>query len=331
MGPMPNSDATLGLRPTEALAGQARQAAPLPRILIVSATDSRFLPFLKGMLASLQPTLTRPNVGLACFDIGLDPGDHAWLSGQGAAVVAPRVQFGLDPADHSPALLSFLARPFLREYFPGYDVYVWIDSDVWLQDQGVIDEYVEGAIADGMAITHERERAYRFQAWLFGWTLKHFVLGYGMPNAAYLISRRHVNAGFFAIRADAPQWDEWARRYEAAIRRTGALVPHDQFALNHALHGGWAGSAGRSRARLPPARLLDPRCNWICDRGAPMWNDAEAAFCKPYPPFTPIGALHLAGPAKRKTYDIQRTGGGSFKTYILQGSSPSSPVLSGPL
>ena len=216
---------------------------------------------------------------------------------------------------------SFLARPFLREYFPGFDVYVWIDSDVWLQDPGVFDEYVAGALDAGFAVTHESERAYRFQAWLFAWTLKHFVLGYGPANGARLALRTHVNAGFFAARADAPHWQEWSRRYAAAIARTGALVPHDQFALNHALHGDPIGGGRASRAKL-----LDPRCNWICDRGIPMWNDAEGAFCKPYPPFASIGALHLAGPAKRACYTVRRTGGGSFETCIVRGASPSNPV-----
>ena len=323
---MPQTDTTPLQPPGQQPGGPAPGPAlsTPPRILIVSATDSRFLPFLKGLLASLQPSLARPGVSFACFDIGLSPKDRAWLSEQGA-VVPPGSHFGLDPDTHSPALRSFLARPFLREYFPGFDVYMWIDSDVWLQDQGVIEEYVQGALADGMAITHERERAYRFQSFLFNWTLKHFVLGYGAPNAVHLMLRRHVNAGFFALSAAAPQWAEWARRYEAAIQRTGKLVPHDQFALNHALHGDWSGQ------RPAGARLLDPRCNWICDRGAPMWNDAEQAFCKPYAPFAPIGALHLAGPAKRKVYTIKRTGGGSFDTYVLRGSSPASPILSGPL
>src|ERR1700737_3121414 len=106
----------------------------------------------------------------------------------------------------------------------------------------------------------------------------------------------------FAIHADAPHWREWARRYEAAIARTGALVPHDQFALNQALHG-----ALFERGPRLETRLLDPTCNWICDRGVPMWNDAEGAFCRPYAPYDSIGVLHLAGPAKRKTYAIRRT------------------------
>ncbi len=104
----------------------------------------------------------------------------------------------------------------------------------------------------------------------------------------------------------------------------GALVPHDQFALNHALHAGPFG-------RALPAALLDPGCNWICDRGVPMWNDAQGAFCKPYAPHEPNGALHLAGPAKRTVYTIHRTGGGQFRTMLVHGASPGAPVLVSPL
>jgi hypothetical protein len=297
-----------------------------PRVLVVSASDTRFMPFLRGLIASIADALATPEVSFACLDLGLEAADRAWLDTQGCLCVAPRTHLGVKEEDHSPALRSFLARPFLREYFPGYDVYLWIDSDVWLQDIGVFQEYVDGALERGMAITHERERAYRFQLWLLAWTGKHMLLGYGPFTTAHLLLRPHLNAGFFAIRSDAPHWDAWARRYDAAIRRTGSLVPHDQFALNQAIYGDLLGGEGGLSTTF-----LDPRCNWICDRGIPMWNDAAAAFCKPLAPFEPIGALHLAGPAKRTLYDIKRTGGGSFRTYILRGSSPTSPCMTEPL
>jgi hypothetical protein len=291
------------------------------RVLVISASDSRFLPFLKGMLKSLRPSLQRPGISLAIFDLGLTQPDRGWLAEQGAQIVVPGTHLGVDANLHSPALRSFLARPFLREYFPGYDVYVWIDSDIWFQRQDVLAAYVDGALACGMAITHERERGYRFQAWLFGWTSKHFALGYGPATGAWLLSRPHVNAGFFAIRADAPHWDFWAKRYEAAIKRSGLLVPHDQLALNHALHGDLLGHGAS-----PPAKLLDPGHNWICDRGTPMWNDASGTFCRPYPPHESIGALHLAGPAKSTVYTVRRTSGEAFRTCIVEGASPSHPV-----
>ncbi len=286
------------------------------RILVVTVSDSRFMAFLRDMLASIQPFLSRSNVDLACFDIGLALPDRQWLEQVGAQVCQPGTHLG-QSADHSPALRSFLARPFLREYFPGYDLYIWLDSDIWLQDVAVLDQYVAGALQQGLAITHEEERAYKFKAWLFGWNAKHFLLGYGPMTGAYLLARPHVNAGFFALAADAPHWEAWARRYQAAIKRSGKLVPHDQFALNHALHAWGAAKAS----------LLDPGCNWICERGVPMWNDEEACFCRPYAPFKQIGALHLAGPGKRTAYEVRRTGGGAFKTLIFRGATPQTPVL----
>jgi hypothetical protein len=296
------------------------------RIIVVSASDSRFFPYLDAMLISIAPSLAADNVSLAILDLGLSDSDRVALTAHGAQFAVPGAHLGVDATKHSATLRSFLARPFLRDYFPGHDVYVWIDSDIWLQDQAAFRAYVDGALASGMAITHEREPGYRFQAWLLAWTTKHFLLGYGAVKTAHLLSRRHLNAGFFAITADAPHWQAWADRYQAAIDRTGALVPHDQFALNHALHGDPFGGPAQ-----PTARFLDPGCNWICDRGVPMWNDDAQAFCKPYAPFAPIGALHLAGPAKRTMYDIKRTKGGSFQTYILRGASPDTPINHSPL
>ncbi len=296
------------------------------RVLIVSAVDSRFLPLLRGMIASIAPALAEPGVDLACFDIGLDAADRDWLASQCVAVTVPGAHFGLSADDYPAPLRSFLARPFLPDYFPGYDVYVWIDSDVWLQRLEVLATYVAGALQSGLAVTHERERAYRFQLWLLGWTGKHFLKGYGAATGANLLLRRHLNAGFFAAAAGAPHWAAWGRRYEAAIRRSGMLVPHDQFALVQAVHTGAVPGA----ERLPTA-ILEPENNWICDRGIPMCNDEQAAFCKPYAPFQPIGALHLAGPAKTNAYLIRRTGGGAFTSFVTYGAGPDTPAITGPL
>ena len=292
------------------------------KVMLVTASDSRFMPFLRGMLDSLGDRLGRAGMTAACFDIGLNDDDRAWLHARGIDAVVPRAHLGVDGAQVKPALLSFLARPFLQEYFPEHDVYLWVDSDVWLQDPSVLDSYIDGALSHGMAITHESEKSYRFQAWLLGWTGKHFLRGYGAADTAWLLTRRHVNAGFFAIRAGAPHWAKWAERYEAAMARTGDLVPHDQFALNQALHGRVFG-----RDKLT-ACLLPPRFNWICDRGIPMWNDVANAFCEPRAPYRPIAAMHLAGPAKKEIYRVLRTGGGSFSTCLVHGSGPESPAAS---
>ena len=289
----------------------------VPRVLVVTAADHRFMPLLRGMLASLSHGSQRTSISLACLDGGLSPADLRWLKAEGVRTMKPGAHFGLNMADHPATLLPILAKPFLQTYFPGYDVYVWIDCDAWLQDIAVLNRYIEGALTAGFAIAHESARGYRFQPWLLAWMLKHFLLGCGPLATAWLLSRDHLNSGLFAGRANAPQW---ASCYATAVSRTGALYPYDQFALNKALH-----------RRPGLACFLDPGCNWICDRGPPMWNDAEGHFCKPYPPFEAIGVLHLAGVAKWRSYRIRRTGGGVFETFLVHGASPIHPVTVCPL
>lgn len=292
------------------------------RVLLVTASDSRFFPLLQKMLETLRPEEYSGSLSLACFDIGLTQAQRNALSETRVQIVRPTPHFGISAEQYSPALLSFLARPFLPQDFPGYDIYLWVDSDLWFQNPRAIDVYITGARDDGFAITHESERSYRFQAWLFAWTAKHFLLGYGPIKGAWLLSQRHLNAGMFAGRAEAPHWDVWKRLYQAAITRSGKLVPHDQFALVQALHG----SSIWHRVPLK-TRFLDPSWNWIVSRGEPMWNDAASAFCRPYPPYVPIDVIHLAGPGKSHTYRVRRTSGGSFETFILPGVTPEKTAL----
>ncbi len=281
------------------------------RILAISSADAAYFGLLRDMVLSVKRQTGLPALEFAFFDLGLTKPQLDWLRGHGDRILTPRPHFDLPASSVTPLLLAFLVRPFLPSYAPGFDIYLWIDSDVWLQSPDALLAMIAGAEQRGMAIAHENETGYRFQLWLFLWTAKHFLIGYGPARGAWLLSRPHLNAGIFAIARDAPHWDAWADRYRTAIERTGRLTPHDQFALNQAIYQG-----GLDVAILPAS------ANWICDRGVPMWNDEAEAFCEPYTPYRVVSALHLAGPAKRTTYQIRRTGGGTFETMIRFGAKP---------
>ena len=286
------------------------------RTIVITAGDSKVMPTLKGLIQSIQSFPEHTTVSLGCLDVGQNEADRAWLTEHDVLLAEPTTHLGVPNERLKPYERAFVARPFLRDYFPGYDIYIWIDSDVWLQGWWVIEAYRDGAQRTGFAIAHERERAYVFQGWLLAWFAKHMLLGYGPLDAMWLLSRPHLNAGFFAMRADSPHWALWVRHYQAAWDRTGTFNPHDQFSINRLVHGG--------AFRRPEAAttILEPRYNWICDRGPPMWNDDARALCEPYAPFRPIGAVHLAGPGKNKDYAIKRTGGGSFTARLLYGVHP---------
>jgi hypothetical protein len=174
-----------------------------------------------------------------------------------------------------------------------------------VQDAAALSRLVEGARWRGMALVHERERGYRFQAWLLAWTAKHFLIGCGAVRGAWLLSRPHLNAGVFAAAADAPHWELWRRRFAEAVARTGRIAPYDQFTLNEAVY-----------VDRPALARLEPVDNWICDRGPPVWDEAARRLCKPYAPYEPIAILHLAGPAKRSSYRLRTRAGGQLEARL---------------
>jgi hypothetical protein len=279
------------------------------RKVIVTGSDSGYFPLLAEMIQSVQRFEQSRQFDLRYFDMGLKDEEIRWLAERGCIGCKPGWDLEVPEPQRNTRHHSQAIRPFLRNYFPGYDVYVWLDADLWIQDWQVLERYVEGALGYGLAISFEKERAYRFQGWLLGWTLKHFILGYGLWRGLWLASRPHLNVGCFAIAAAAPHWEPWIARFQKAICRAGRVEPHDQFALIDAVYSD----------RLPTC-ILPATCNWICDRGIPVWDADAKLFCVPYPPYTAISVIHLAGPAKATNYSVA-TRSGQAHDVMLRFSS----------
>lgn len=265
---------------------------------MVTSANTIYFPLLQDMVASLREHPGGRDIAVGCLDLGLEQGQKDWLASRSVFCVVPEAHFGSSGDPVSQHFLGMTERPFIREYFPGFTTYVWLDADVWLQSWAAMDALISGATEKGLAIVHESEKAYRFQAWLFAWTVKHFLTGYGPLKGAWLLTRSHLSDGVFAMRNDALHWEVWVECYRRAIARSGRVMPHDQFALNGAVY-----------SQQLPATFLSANFNWICDRGIPMWNEDERKFCEPYPPYRAISVLHLAGPAKHKSYRVRTTSG----------------------
>ena len=273
--------------------------------IIVTAADERYFDFAREMIESVLAH-RRNNVAIGFLDLGLRHDQRSWLEERNVRVASPKTLLELGSSE--PVRLEkmgYLARPFLREIFPDFSVYIWLDADTWLQDWSVIDNLADGARARGAAMVRQNESAYGFRFDLFLWTAKHFILGYGVLPGLWLLTRPHINNGVFAMTADAPHWREWRKRYQNAFNRTGVAAPHDQFGLNAAVYLGKI-----------PTTFLPATHNWICDLAAPMWSEKDDKFCAPYAPFTPISLLHLAGPAKSTTFNINTIAGAVLRGAI---------------
>lgn len=276
------------------------------KTIIVSGADAKYFHLLQDMITSSHAAREQHGAALGVLDFGLAPEHLAWLRSRDARIVSMGEIIAVLPeAMHRLEFLPYAARAMLADLFPGFSLLIWLDADLWLQDDGALDAFVAGADTAGLAMVAERHQGYRFQAWLQAWIAKHFLAGYGPVRGLWLFTRPHLNVGAFAMQAGAPHWAQWRHAFAAAFRRSGRAIPHDQFALNQIVHQHHA-----------TVQILPAPWNWICDRGPPVWDGARGCFCTPDPSREPIRIMHLAGPAKDTTYRLRRSDGGTVETGL---------------
>lgn len=253
--------------------------------IVVTGSDSRYFPLMRETILSLRAKPESSGVALGVLDCGLTSDETVWCQNQGATIVEPGwdVEFG-DGLSVQPSFRAMTARPHLRRYFSGYQTYIWMDADVWVQDWRAVRLFLDAAQLGDIAIVPELHRSYRnFRDTRDDFERANgqaFADAYGEAAARRLIRYPLNNAGVFAMTCASPAWDVWASMLAEAAQRSANMV--DQIALNAAIH------EGRIReVRLPPT------CNWIAHLATPAWHDARQVFVEPDPPFEAIGILHL--------------------------------------
>ena len=74
-------------------------------------------------------------MALGILDCGLTEEQRAWFAGAGRDSSSCRSGTSTFPARAKlkDGYKALTARPFLPRYFPGFDLYLWIDADCWVQ------------------------------------------------------------------------------------------------------------------------------------------------------------------------------------------------------
>ncbi|AMV25179.1 hypothetical protein VT84_12340 [Gemmata sp. SH-PL17] len=275
------------------------------QVFVVTGGDARFFDFLRGAIESVRVHPEARGVRLGVFDLGLTPEQRAWVAGRADALAVPDWHLEFPGRERAPGWLrGLLARPFLRDYFPGAEVYLWLDADACVLDWGAVELFVRGAAARGLAIVPELDRGSRLQYgalpdhWdtVAGWYAACFGPDVGRELRSYPL----LNAGVFAAHRDAPHWAGWAAALDRAARN-GANLLTDQMALNYAVYRG---------GLFERTELLPAWCNWGCVSGLPAWDAGAGRLVEPYLPHTPIGVLHRTGPDKAEVAEVPCVSGG---------------------
>ncbi|MGH7030847.1 MAG: hypothetical protein ACREEZ_10520 [Stellaceae bacterium] len=284
------------------------------RLLIVSGADRVYFPLLRDMVCSVRAQ--RADAAIGILDVGLEPDQRDWLAPRVTHLVHPGWDIDFPGRERTAeARKAQFARPFLPRHFPGYETYLWIDADAWLQDWRAVELYATAASAGKLAIVPEIDRAYKRhykRPKLLGRTLawKNYREAFGWRAADRLGRNPIVNCGVFALRADAPHWEAWARVIVQVARRTRFFFV-EQTALNYVIF-----------AEHLPVDFLPAYCNWMPGDAAPAFDPCRGLFVEPYSPHQVIGVMHLAGrEQKSHIFRLNRLDGGMVETPLRYGES----------
>ncbi len=273
----------------------------MSKIAIISGADSGYWHLLQGLRSSLFTNHGALAFDFCVLDLGLSDQQLSELM-QDQTVIA-RPEWDIDFPDRVSMPEHFKAmvcRPFLTKYFPGYDIYVWIDADAWIQDEHVLKIYIDAAEQGQLSITAQVDRAYKAlykRQKLFGWTHnhKHYRLGWGWRTADRYGRYPILNSGAFALARDAPHWEAWQNTLREGLQRTTHPLV-EQTALNLVVY----------RDKLN-STFLPAYCNWLCDAAHPMVEEEAGNLVEPNAPHQTLGIVHLAGEFERNHDVILKT------------------------
>lgn len=280
------------------------------QIIIITAADANYFELVRGTILSVREKPEGKNIAIGFFDLGCTPEQLQWLERQVTFIKKPDWDFDFPGRNETPEhLKGLLVRPYLRKYFPEFDIYFWIDADAWVQDWRAIDLFVAGASRRGLAIVPEVHRAslqlYGQLPEFWKWVYQQYAANFGIEVADRLYSYPILNAGVFALRKDALHWEIWAEKLNEGLQKSGCVMT-DQFALNLAVY---------SCGLFDLTEMLPAWCNWIFN-GFPVWDKQKECFVEPYLPREAIGILHLAGRQQFDRVQLMATDGDRLEVSV---------------
>lgn len=273
------------------------------KTIICCASEQRFAFLLKELIASIRNKPEGRDIAIGVLDTGLEAEDRHIVEAQVQHIVAPGwdVDFSMHDTPEKKATLyhgykAMASRPSLRKHFPGYDMYIWIDADCWVQEWSTIDWLIEGARGGALCISAELDRAYDQmydKGAMMIWMQSEYEKFHGPKIARQFRCNPILNTGVFAMRADCALWDIWQQSLQDGLTRTLDLYA-EQLGLNKAVY-----------AEDFPRNILPATSNWLVNKALPSFDRETKKFTEPNLPYRPLGIVHLSGKSKTTTHRIK--------------------------
>ncbi|MCI5059978.1 MAG: glycosyltransferase [Alphaproteobacteria bacterium] len=283
----------------------------------VSSSDHNYFPMLLEWVYSIRRFEQSKEMDICILNAGLKPEQVLKLEEQGCLV--KKADWPCELPAHKirgkEYLKSCVCRPYIPDYFPGYETYFWMDADTWVQKWNAVEMFLAGAQKGAITLTAQSDRAYPRQIrlkWLGympvklrGFYFSNAKQAFGFKKAKELYPYHVLLAGAFALRGDAPHWKRWQELMLQALER-GKVFTAEQLSLGVLCY-----LEGYKREVLPAYT------HWLCEF-KPLWNEDKKLFVEPSLPHAELGVLHISGwddmRVNRSVFtDFETTGGKSIE------------------
>lgn len=266
--------------------------------IVITGGDARYEPLIRELIASLRALRPAAACPVGVIDAGLTNEQTARLRAEGVKVVTPPWPVDLPERRLRGRvyLKANLAKLHLPTYFPGYETLIWIDADAWVQDFEAVELLRRGAAKGRFAIVAQFGRFAETELklkWLLGpFARVRSILyknasraGLSTAEVRALATRPTLNAGAYALRADAPHWASF-QAWQAKVLKKGRIFTSDQLAM-----------AGAIYLDGHPVELLPEWCNYI---GPWRFDPERRELVEYFLPNRRLGVVHMAGEDKMR-------------------------------
>lgn len=271
--------------------------APVHRDCIVMSFDSNFFSHGMQCIRTILQYCRYP-ADICTLALNLKPEELHWLKAQGV-----NVREGLDSLPRMAGIplygYSQICRPFLRELFPGYNIYMWADADIRFAGEEAFDLYFQSARLpqNPVVICQEIDGTYVSvsspdRVWGYHKMKNDRIQAvYGEKIAEQLRFFYNYNSGIWALHRESTFWDLFKETLVVALQH-GFSHMCEQDAMNVAI----------LKWRVLPVGV-PATFNWLCSLSLPEYDNERGRFVRPQYPHEPISVLHLI--TSRSTVEVE--------------------------
>lgn len=273
---------------------------------IIIAGDSNIFPLTMGCLLSISE-LRKKGIAVNFIDTGCQSAQLEKIKPLVDKISKFNEELSIFPKGQlRPYWRAQACRPFVHKYFPDYEIYFWLDSDLWFQNPLSIFQLIDNVKKFGSVIVSEFYEGYdtfkdTIQSKNYYLQKKHFMNFY--RDKIKINDDAYYNIGVLGISKKSGLFEEFEKILKLLY---GVVYTHmtDQIAFNEVL------------IKTKLFTSVSPLNNWMCNLGSPSFLDG--VFIDPNKDRAKINILHLSGKNKLKKYSKMLFNGGRYLEDIKE-------------